>query len=662
MGCRLSLFGPPRLLDDQGRLISVPAKTYALIAHLVLTGGGAPVARASLRRFLWEDSDSKAAAANLRKFLSRIIERQEASGFELIHSKRDHVELAKSMQIDLAEFLRIVADRSSADLVALCDLYRGELLEGFETENSDLTNWLEVERTKLRDAFINAVAERIEPIEPQADKVALRIAGRRLAEVDPYNEPAHRTLMRLFAEEREPARIRDLYQSLEARLREDLGVAPDNATTELYRSLLPTPQHPSVARAAAVSLPAAPAMPEDLLAPDDDLVTIPERSGAPRVTVLPPLPFGGQDYGHQLAVSLIEDVTIGLCRSKALSVVAPHTAWELSQNGKKALLRKFKIDYAVETHLQERGGELLLVVKLINAISRDILWIERHKLDKEAIAHQYSALSVRIILTLIDRIERSELTRYDPQPHATAYHLYLLGQRHARTLDLPSVRRARRHFKAAFGACGDFVPAISALARTYQQEWLLMARGDRELLDEAERLATMSIDVDPDDARGYRELANCALFGGRFDESLTAFAQAEDRNPQYADLLADLADALVHSCDPATGLQKISSAIELNPLCPDYYWWTAGGANFHLRRYDDAVTCMTRMRDKSPAFRLIAASHAMLGNRDEASQYVRKTKEIHPDFSVRGWLSILPIRDREYAQHYEQSLREAGFE
>jgi hypothetical protein len=35
--------------------------------------------------------------------------------------------------------------------------------------------------------------------------------------------------------------------------------------------------------------------------------------------------------------------------------------------------------------------------------------------------------------------------------------------------------------------------------------------------------------------------------------------------------------------------------------------------------------------------------------------------EIHPDFSVNGWLSILPIRDRQYERDYEQGLREAGF-
>src|SRR5882672_8916904 len=78
MACRLTLFGPPRLLDDQGMLIPVPAKTFALIAYLLLANGGGPAGRGSLRQFLWENSDAKTAATNLRKFLLRIRQRQEA--------------------------------------------------------------------------------------------------------------------------------------------------------------------------------------------------------------------------------------------------------------------------------------------------------------------------------------------------------------------------------------------------------------------------------------------------------------------------------------------------------------------------------------------------------------------------------------------------------
>lgn len=670
MRCRLTLFGQPRLLDERQRLISVPAKTHALVAYLVMSRRDGPASRATLRELLWEDSDSKTAAANLRKFLSRIVERQQKSGFELIRNRRDHVELAESsVSIDLAEFQDVVARGGSKDLEALCNLYRGDLLEGIEWEGAEFRNWLHVQQTKLRDEFVSAVASRLEPFDVTADRIQVRVAAQRLREVDPYSEVAHRALMRLFAESGEPARVKEVYQSLQERLGQDLDVAPDDKTAELYRTLLPG----DALKATPRPKPTAPARPQEpelepdsaeaaeFAQADNAPAAVFDASLMPRVTVLPPPPIGGQDFAHQLAISLIEDVTIGLCRSKSLSMVAPHTASQLSRSNKRALLRSFGIDYVVETRLQNRGGELWLAVKLLNAVNRNILWVEQYRFDPSLMARQYRELSTQVVLLLVDTIQRAELARYEVGQDPTAYHLFLTGQRFLRILDLPHVRRARRAFKLAIGSSADFVPAISGLAHTFHLEWLLMARGDNELLREAEHLARRSLEIDPDDARGYRDLGLCNIYSGVFDESLEAFAQAERRNPQYADLLVDYADALQHSCEPSAALEKINRAVELNPLGPDRYWWTAGGANFHLQRYRQAIEAMSRMREASPAYRLLAASWALLGEREKAAEYVRKATEIHPDFNVSSWMSILPIRDRAFAQHYEQGLREAGF-
>jgi DNA-binding SARP family transcriptional activator/tetratricopeptide (TPR) repeat protein len=667
MAFKLSLFGPPRLLDDHGKMIAVPAKTFSLIAYLLLTSRGEPATRASLRQFFWGSSEPKTAATNLRKFLWRLGDRQEQIGFELVHIERDHVELGEALrQIDLARFQKIVSAADPADLVVFCDLYRGDLLEGIEWEEAEFGNWLQVQRANLRDALITAVASRLEPFDPDTDKIAMRIAARRLIEVDPYNEVAHRTLMRLFANEGEPARVRDVYINLQQRLSEDLGVEPDAATSALHRTLLPSwTEDVTTARVTIepIRVPASPISPA--FGADGGVFArgsgVAGLSGTPRITILPPATSGGQDLRHQFAGSLIEDVTIGLCRFKSLSVVAPHTASEFSASGNKDLA-SFGIDYSVETQIGIRAQESWLSVKLLHASTRRILWTDQYELNPAQTAQSYRSLSVQILSSLVDRIERSELSRYDADAqNPTSYHLYLAGQRYLRELDLPNIRRARRAFKSGLNINPEFVPALSGLARTLRLEWVLLARGDPDQLVEAERLSKRSVEIDPDDARGYRELGACTLYAGRFDESLEAFGQAEARNPQFADLLVDTADALTHAGEPQLALQKVATAMDLNPLCPDYYWWVAGGSNFHLHRYSEAIESLSRMRDQTPAFRLLAASWARMGERQQAAEYVRKVLEIHPDFSVSSWLSILPIRDRRYERDYEQGLREAGF-
>ena len=113
MACRLTLLGPPQLLDERGRVLPIPAKAFALAAFILLSGG-APVSRSSLREFLWETPDSKIAATNLRKFLLRIRQRQQRFGFEFIVEDRDHIRLAEDVEVDLARLLSCLLYTSHA--------------------------------------------------------------------------------------------------------------------------------------------------------------------------------------------------------------------------------------------------------------------------------------------------------------------------------------------------------------------------------------------------------------------------------------------------------------------------------------------------------------------------------------------------------------------
>src|SRR4029078_10496479 len=100
--------------------------------------------------------------------------------------------------------------------------------------------------------------------------------------------------------------------------------------------------------------------------------------------------------------------------------------------------------------------------------------------------------------------------------------------------------------------------------------------------------APRALAADPECADGMRELGLCNLYQKRFEESLSAFAEAEPRNPQHADLLADHADALSLSGIPTEALARVETAIALNPLCPDRYRWCEGTIHYQLEDYDDA--------------------------------------------------------------------------
>jgi tetratricopeptide (TPR) repeat protein len=303
----------------------------------------------------------------------------------------------------------------------------------------------------------------------------------------------------------------------------------------------------------------------------------------------------------------------------------------------------------------------MLFAQLVDVRNDSTVWAERFAVRLDTLSQQYHAIARRVVGSVAAQVERNELDRLGAEQHPNAYQHYLIGQRLLKRIDLPETRAARKAFRRAINQDPHFSAALAGLARTDHMEWLLTARGDHELLKSAEQFADHAIKTYAESSGGYRELGVAKLFQGQFDESIAAFEKAEDISPCHADLIADYADTLIHSSDPVRGLAKIEMAIELNPLAPDVYHWTAAGANYCLERYEAALACLSRMEDQSHISRVAAACWGMLGDRKKAHAYKRRTMATHPDFEIDKWLSIMPIREQWQKDQYREGLRKAGF-
>lgn len=647
----LTLFGAPRLRDQlTGRAIALPAKAFELAAYLILAEGNAPARRETVAQLLWEHSERGRAIVNLRALLARVRRIGAQAGFELLVTTREHLWL-KSSVADIVRLRALASDGSASSILEQCALYRGDLLDGVAASGE----WLAPHRAALRNEFVSSLAGFLDGADPRADGPAIESAAVKLLAADPYQEAAYCALMRLHAA---AGRLRDLervYRECHERFELELATSPGRAVTELYRSLCGlAPDEQERAASAAPRVPAASIQ-----------ATLAARPAtgtpAPSICVLAPAlrPGGTADL---LIAALLEDVTIGLCAQRTFAVIAPHTAWQLGSDGPQdALAEVFGIGYLMQTRLQELGGERLLIAKLIDARLRRIIWADRFALDIDDLGPAYRRLQRRIVRSLADAIENAELDRHRRQPAASAYVAYLLGARALAKVQLPDVRAARSLFKTSLQQDDAFAPAFGGVARTLVMEWLLLARGDTRLLEDAERYARRALALDHEQADGLRELGLCHLYRGRFDESLQAFAEAEERAPQHADLIADHADALSLSGMSSQALAKITQATVLNPLCPDRYRWYEGTILYQLDRYEEAIRAVSRMADNTPAFKLLAASWAMLGEPAKARNYARKVMQTYPDFTVAKWLAMIPIRDAGLKDRYEQGLRAAGF-
>ena len=599
MPARLQTFGQLRLLDEGGNDVAFPEKALLILCYL-RTRGLSEMSRADAAGLFWDEA-SPAAFASLRQTVSRVQKRQNELGRAYLAFTESAIALGREpVECDVEQV------REGAGLGLLVELLTEDFLKSAKPRNRSLENWIALQR-------------------------AGHMALLRRALVDGGEDGAPRQV-------RSAAALRLLERT------------PDD---EEVRALL-------IGRPAAVGLMTREPPAQILLPPTGEAP--PPRRNPPRLVLLPPVTSLASRAAVRFSEALIEDVTIGLCALRSISIIAPHTAAQISlQADRAATYERHKISYILETRLRDEGEGHTLFAQLIFFGSDEVIWADRFPISAEGLVRSRQMIAQHVAGAIATQIERNELVRGDYERDADAYRSFLIGQGHLKNLALPDIRRARKSFREALQANAGFAPAIGGLARSYFLEWLVTARGDADLLRQAERHAEMAIRADERLPAGYRELGVVKLYARQFDDSAAYLDRAEALSPHYANVIASYADTLVQASRPDVGLQKIEHAIELNPLPPDEYFWTAAGASYSLGHYSQALDYIGRMKDRTPADRLSAASWSMLGDMKKARQFIRRTYEVHPDFDLDSWMAIVPFKEEWQRAHYYEGLKKAGF-
>jgi DNA-binding SARP family transcriptional activator len=597
----LKTFGELRLVGLDGEVVACPERGLLIVAYLCASAQKV-ISRDRLATLIWPGREKSTAFKNLRSTLWRMRDLVTRAG-PLLSATETEVALGP-VSCDVAEFEAAGSSEETFRKALL--LWRETFLGAADLPPGRYTDWVMEKRRGftelLRGALLN-VEHRA------ADRATLRSACVHLLELDPTDSVVREILQRVS------------------------------------HGPLPADSRPSNlswlqcgARAAEASAP--------------------EVVSLPRVALLPPAAFGADPMLHAVSVAVIEDITIGLCSLRSLSVVAPYTAERIREApDKAAFLEKHGVTYALDCRMSDQG----LFTQLIFLPSDEIVWAERFPISPTGLLQQRQEISYHVACAVTEQVETGRSEHLDYLAHPEAYYHYLGGLRHLSGLSLPEIRRARRDFRDALRQKRDFAPALSGIARTYATEWLLTARADDELLSLAERHAKDAIESDERLPTAHREAGVVKLYQGDVDESLAALDLAEQLSPHYADVLYSHADTLVHASCPDKALEKLGKALSLNPLAPDAYFWSAAGASYFLGEYEQAIGFAHRMKDKTPSDRIVAASWAMLGDRNKARQHRMRALKTNPTFDVDKWLAAIPFKEQWQKDLYREGLKKAGF-
>lgn len=235
----LTLLGGFHAQLTSGAVVALPTrKAQALLAYLACPPGRAHP-RDKLAALLWGGMREPQARSGLRQALfalRKVLITTSPPGLRL---QAGTVALdPAAIAVDVAAFVQQATPGDLTDLERAVGLYQGDFLAGFTVPEAPFEEWLLAERERLRETALETMARLLaHQRSTGANGAAVRTALQLLA-LDPFQEPVHRTLMRLYTRlGRRGAALRQ-YQVCVDTLQRELGTAPEDATRQLYQEIL----------------------------------------------------------------------------------------------------------------------------------------------------------------------------------------------------------------------------------------------------------------------------------------------------------------------------------------------------------------------------------------------------------------------------------------
>jgi TolB-like protein/DNA-binding SARP family transcriptional activator/Tfp pilus assembly protein PilF len=664
---RVRMLGSFALTGGEGGDLTLPRRKLRALVALLAFAPARGWSREQLTALLWGDRDEEQARGSLRQALAEL---RRILGDSVLRADREMVGFeSTAVNIDAVEFARLAA---AGDLEQASSLYRGDLLEGVSLPDAGFSDWLLVERTRLRDLAISVLA-RLLAAKTGDDAIA---TAQRLLQLDPAREETHRALMRLYAAQGNRCQALRQYQLCRDVLQHELGVKVEAETERLFKEIqsssrsaacVPTrpaerreiaadtnaqatprgsPDPPRVrswrrpamiAAAFVVLTVAGLAMLWDSGKPSIEPATI-ERMALPlpdkpSIAVLPFANMSDDPKQEYFADGLTDGLITELSQVSGLFVIARNSIF--TYKGRtvppKQVSEELGIRYVLEGSVQRSGDRLRINAQLVDALSAGHVWAGKF----DGSVADVFALQDRVARSIADTLavklteaEHVALGRVETSVPA-AYESFLRGWAHYRRATPEDFAKAVPYFEETVRLDPHYARAHAALAMVhflaYDEGWsgLLGIPADdafrisRDYLKRASAHPTST---------SHQVAGNISRSRGWHDDALREFQAAIALDPNDSWTYAYLAFALIHARRPAEAPTQIEIAMRLDPHYPPLFDFYQGLAQFEQNRMAEAAIIFDNAGRRGPGdprpLLYLAATYGHLGREKEAAEIV----------------------------------------
>jgi TolB-like protein/Tfp pilus assembly protein PilF len=635
---KLEFFNGFRATGDDGKPLSFSSKkALALLAYLAVESDRAQP-REKLAGLLWGNTGDERSRHNLRQAVAKI--RQSLGDVLISESDALSIDTATcATDVDAFRTCRDVNDTTG--LRQSLDLYQGEFLHGLETREPAYSDWLADTRSRFRQEACDVAARLASQLAADKDQEGAIAALEDLLTVDPAYEPAHRELMRLYAEiGRRSDALRQFGRCCDA-LQRELGASPDDDTRTLYASLK-IDQRPADNSAT-------------------DIKVEHKSSIVPAVAVLPFDNLSGEEATY-FSDGIAEDLITALSSFRALAVISRASSflYRDRQATDQVIARELGAQYLVRGSVQRSRKRVRISVQLMEADQGLQVWGHRYDRELEDVFALQDEITAILVSTLAGRVEAARLShaRKAPAERLDAYDLVLRGKDHHHRFTAEDCEICIDMFRRAIERDPTYAVAHAWLACAYGQAMVFRPDDIPALVDLSQASAEQGLELDENESECHRVLAQVQLTRRNLDRSLWYQNRALFLNPNDDRILCAQGEILTFTGDAEAGEAWVRKSLRLNPYHPQRYWTHLARALLHLGRFEETLQALdniTRPRIDDRVYRIVASyGH---GDSDSAKAEAAELATICPDLEPAKFAADMPYTSPEYREHISGPLQ-----
>jgi TolB-like protein/class 3 adenylate cyclase/tetratricopeptide (TPR) repeat protein len=398
---------------------------------------------------------------------------------------------------------------------------------------------------------------------------------------------------------------------------------------------------------------------------------LPDR---PSIAVLPFQNMSGDPEQEYFADGIAEDIITALSRFKELFVIARNSSF--TYKGRpvdvKQVGRELGVRYVLEGSVRKTAKRVRITGQLIDAATGIHLWADRFDGGLGDIFDLQDQVTESVVGAIAPTMQKAEMERAKRKPTESldAYTVYLRGlAKFYQFTNQQANNEALRLFSGAIELDPEFASAYGRAASCYiyakAAGWI---SGSANESAAASSLAHRAVELGNDDAIA---IANSgwalAYVAGELEVGAALIDRALVLNSNLAEAWHCGGWVKIWLGEPDAAIERFAHAMRLSPL----ELWVIGmrtgtaHAYFFLGSYEEAASWASVALRDNPDFqaglRIEAASNAMTGRLTRAQRAIARLRQVNPSLRVSNLKEVLgPYRRAEDLSLYEEGLRKAG--